>query len=79
MEIAVWYGFMVGRLSNRSNRDDRPLDRSLFQGEEGRFNVARPPAIETRPSRGPWLAIGLCCLVGSSPGVAYVGEHITIM
>ena len=31
-----------------------------------RFNVARSPATETRPSRGPWLAIGLCCPVGSS-------------
>ena len=26
-----------------------------------RFNVARLPATPTRPSRGPWLAIGLCC------------------
>ena len=31
-----------------------------------RLNVARSPATETRPSRGPWLAIGLCCPVGSS-------------
>ena len=31
-----------------------------------RFNVARLPAAPTRPSRGPWLAIGLCCPVGSS-------------
>ena len=31
-----------------------------------RFNVARPPATPTRPSRGPWLAIGLCCPGGSS-------------
>ena len=31
-----------------------------------RFNVARPPATPTRPSRGPWLAIGLCCPDGSS-------------
>ena len=31
-----------------------------------RFNVARPPTTETRPSRGPWLAIGLCCPDGSS-------------
>ena len=31
-----------------------------------RFNVARPPASPTRPSRGPWLAIGLCCPDGSS-------------
>ena len=26
-----------------------------------RFNMARLPATSTRPSRGPWLAIGLCC------------------
>ena len=31
-----------------------------------RFNVARLPATPTRPSRGPWLAIGFCCPVGSS-------------
>ena len=31
-----------------------------------RFNVARLPATPTRPSRGPWLAIGLCCPGGSS-------------
>ena len=31
-----------------------------------RFNVARLPATPTRPSRGPWLAIGLCCPDGSS-------------
>ncbi len=31
-----------------------------------RFNVARLPTTETRPSRGPWLAVGLCCLDGSS-------------
>jgi len=31
-----------------------------------RFNMARLPATPTRPSRGPWLAIGLCCPVGSS-------------
>ena len=31
-----------------------------------RFNVARFPVTPTRPSRGPWLAIGLCCPVGSS-------------
>ena len=31
-----------------------------------RFNVARPPATPTRPSRGPWLAIGFCCRDGSS-------------
>jgi hypothetical protein len=28
--------------------------------------VARLPAIPTHPSRGPWLAIGLCCPDGSS-------------
>src|SRR5208283_5379901 len=31
-----------------------------------RFNVARLPATPTRPSRGPWLAGGLCCPVRSS-------------
>ena len=31
-----------------------------------RFNVARSPATATRPSRGPWLASGLCCPDGSS-------------
>jgi hypothetical protein len=31
-----------------------------------RFHVARPPATPTRPSRGPWLAIGLCCSDRSS-------------
>ena len=31
-----------------------------------RFNVARPPATPTRPSRGPWLASGLCCPDGAS-------------
>ena len=31
-----------------------------------RFNMARLPATPTRPSRGPWLAIGLCCPDGSS-------------
>ena len=31
-----------------------------------RFNVARLPAAPTRPSRGPWLASGLCFPVGSS-------------
>ena len=31
-----------------------------------RFYVARPPATPTRPSRSPWLAIGLCCPGGSS-------------
>ena len=28
--------------------------------------MARLPATPTRPSRGPWLAIGLCCPDGSS-------------
>src|SRR5208337_2612140 len=31
-----------------------------------RFNMARLPATPTRPSRGPWLTIGLCCPDGSS-------------
>ena len=38
-----------------------------------RFNVARPPTTETRPSRGPWLAIGLCCPDGSSLTTASCG------
>ena len=38
-------------------RDPRRITRS----RTSRFNVARPPTTETRPSRGPWLAIGLCC------------------
>ena len=43
-------------------RDPRRITRS----RTSRFNVARPPTTETRPSRGPWLAIGLCCPDGSS-------------
>ncbi len=31
-----------------------------------RFNMARLLATPTRPSRGPWLATGLCCPDGSS-------------
>src|SRR5262249_57753317 len=31
-----------------------------------RLNVAQPPATQAHPSRGPWLAIGFCCPVGSS-------------
>src|SRR5271165_6366571 len=29
-------------------------------------SLARLPATPTRPSRGPWLAVGLCCPDGSS-------------
>ena len=43
-------------------RDPRRATRS----RTSRFNVARPPATPTRPSRGPWLAIGLWCPAGSS-------------
>ena len=31
-----------------------------------RCNAPRLPVTPTRPSRGPWLAIGLCCPIGSS-------------
>src|SRR5271166_347180 len=43
-------------------RDPRGVTRS----RAFRLNVARLPATPTRPSRGPWLAIGLCCPDGSS-------------
>jgi hypothetical protein len=49
-------------LAPRSTRSSKGLPRS----RTSRFNVARLPATPTRPSRGPWLAIGLCCPVGSS-------------
>ena len=38
----------------------------ITRSRTSRFNVARLPATPTRPSRGPWLTIGLCCPVGSS-------------
>jgi hypothetical protein len=46
--------------STRSARGGFPRSRTF------RFNVARLPATPTRPSRGPWLAVGLCCPDGSS-------------
>ena len=49
-------------LAPRSTRSPKGFPRS----RTSRFNVARLPATPTRPSRGPWLAIGLCCPGGSS-------------
>jgi hypothetical protein len=49
-------------LAPRSTRSPKGFPRF----RTSRFNVARLPATPTRPSRGPWLAIGLCCPVGSS-------------
>jgi hypothetical protein len=49
-------------LAPRSTRSPKGFPRS----RTSRFNVARLPAPPTRPSRGPWLASGLCCPVGSS-------------
>ena len=49
-------------LAPRSTRSPKGLPRC----RTSRFNVARLPATPTRPSRGPWLAIGLCCPDGSS-------------
>ena len=43
-------------------RDPKGITRS----RAFRFNMARLPATPTRPSRGPWLTIGLCCPDGSS-------------
>ena len=42
------------------------IPEGITRSRTSRFNVARPPATPTRPSRGPWLAIGLCCPDGSS-------------
>ena len=42
------------------------IPEGITRSRTSRFNVARPPTTETRPSRGPWLAIGLCCPDGSS-------------
>ena len=42
------------------------IPEGITRSRASRLNVARSPATETRPSRGPWLAIGLCCPVGSS-------------
>ena len=37
------------------------IPEGITRSRTSRFNLARLPATETRPSRGPWLAIGLCC------------------
>jgi hypothetical protein len=42
------------------------IPEGITRSRTSRFNVARPPTTETRPSRGPWLAIGFCCPDGSS-------------
>ena len=42
------------------------IPEGITRSRTSRFNVARLPASETHPSRGPWLAIGLCCPDGSS-------------
>jgi hypothetical protein len=49
-------------LAPRSTRSPKGFPRP----RTSRFNVARLPATPTRPSRGPWLASGLCCPPGSS-------------
>ena len=49
-------------LAPRSTRSPKGFPRP----RTSRFNVARLPAAPTRPSRGPWLAIGFCCPGGSS-------------
>ena len=54
--------YVLPQLSLPGIRDPEGITRSRIS----RFNVARPPATRTRPSRGPWLAIGLCCPDGSS-------------
>ncbi len=57
---AVLYATAV--LAPRSTRSPKGFPRP----RTSRFNVARLPAAPTCPSRGPWLAIGLCCPGGSS-------------
>ena len=42
------------------------IPEGITRSRTSRFNVARLPATPTRPSRGPWLATGLCCPDGSS-------------
>jgi hypothetical protein len=37
------------------------IPKGITRSRAFRFNVARSPATETRPSRGPWLAVGLYC------------------
>ena len=42
------------------------IPEGITRSRTSRFNVARLPATPIRPSRGPWLAIELCCPDGSS-------------
>src|SRR5271165_6625462 len=46
------------------------IPEGITRSRTSRFNVARPPATPTRPSRGPWLASGFCCPDGSSLATA---------
>ncbi len=48
------------------NSREYVIPEGITRSRAFRFNVARPPVTPTHPSRGPWLAIGLCCPVGSS-------------
>jgi len=48
------------------NSQEYVIPEGITRSRAFRPNVARSPATPTRPSRGPWLAIGLCCPVGSS-------------
>ena len=52
------------------------IPEGITRSRTSRFNVARPPTTETRPSRGPWLAIGLCCPDGSSLTTASCASRI---
>src|SRR5208337_2950556 len=50
----------------RSSRSQEyVIPEGITRSRAFRFNVARLPATPTRPSRGPWLASGLCCPAGS--------------
>ncbi len=48
------------------NSQEYVIPEGITRSRTFRFNLARPPATPTRPSRGPWLTIGLCCPGGSS-------------
>jgi hypothetical protein len=48
------------------NSQEYVIPKGITRSRAFRFNVARLPATPTHPSRGPWLAIGLCCPDGSS-------------
>ena len=48
------------------NSQEYAIPEGITRSTTFRFNVARLPATPTHPSRGPWLASGLCCLDGSS-------------